>query len=156
MRVRKIARKRKVIQSDTGWKTGGIPPRDSGIFPKTRPISGGWKWRSGKVRAENEEFVLLAQCNPGKDNWKSWLIFQSPSGPALVARLEHHGTHPGLHIHTDCDRSGVEVGGSSISNLGRLPAASSRHRRDSAWTEAGFWEAAKNFFRISEEKGSLI
>jgi hypothetical protein len=156
LRVRQLTAQKKRIVSDTGWKSGSIPPRESAIFTKTRPAGNGWRWRSGKVETRTNKFVLFAQCHPGKENWKAWLIMISENGPSIVGRLEHHGTHPGLHLHTHCERSGIEVGGSSINNLVRIPDSTKNHRRASSWTESGFWEAAKKFFRIYEERGDLL
>lgn len=101
--------------------------------------------------------MLLALVNRARDNWQAMLLQERVGeGWSIVARYEHHGSHPGLHIHSDCDRSGIETGPSSLDKLGRIPAATERHRRIPVWTEAGFWEAAKRFFRIQEQKGPLI
>ncbi|MBC6442631.1 MAG: hypothetical protein GDA53_05805 [Rhodobacteraceae bacterium] len=74
----------------------------------------------------------------------------------MAGCLDHHGTHPGLHAHAHCHRGGVETGPAGLDNLARIPAAGRHHRRNSAWTENGFWEAAKTFFRIQDQRGTLI
>ncbi len=38
------------------------------------------------------------------------LIIQTSEGYSVIARFEDHGSHLGLHCHSDCDTSGLEVG----------------------------------------------
>lgn len=83
------------------------------------------------------------------------LILEAESGPSVIARLEYHGSHPGVHAHAQCDRGGVEIGATGIDNLSRFPSANAPHRRTNAWTENTFWEAAKRFFRVEDQKGPL-
>ena len=84
------------------------------------------------------------------------LIRETDAGASLVGRFEYHSSHPGLHAHAHCERSGIEMGGSSIDNLVRFPPADGKHRRMSAWTEATFWEASKRFFRVRQNQGTLF
>ena len=158
MRVRHLISSKKELQSDTDWHEDDLQPRYAPIFPKTTPIKAGWKWRSAKASNSEGEYVLLAKCNPRRDNWQAWLILSTDEGSAVVGRFEHHGSHPGLHAHAHCERSGIVTGPQGLSDLVRIPAAGIRsyHRRTHAWTESGFWEAAKNFFRIQEKKGPLL
>ena len=77
---------------------------------------------------------------------------------SLVVRLEHHGTHPGLHVHTSCQRSGIAVGPGGLDGLVRIPTVErpTYHRRKNAWTVNSFWHFALRFFRVEEEKGMLL
>ena len=136
--------------------TEDIAPRHAPIFIKTRPNRGGWRWRSGRVESANNNFIIFMHCNPAQDNWKSWLALECSFGYSIIARFEHHGSHPGLHCHSHCGRSGIEIGASSMDNLSRTPKAQNDHRRINSWTESGFWEASKRFFRISDPKGTLL
>lgn len=156
MRVRHLIALKKVLKSDTQWLTTDMPPRHCPIYSKTYPIRAGWRWRSAQASAGAENYVLMAMCHPGKGNWKATLIVQTPAGHSVVARFEDHSSHPGLHAHSHCDRSGVEVSGSGMNALVRAPAAQEHHRRTNAWTEGTFWEAALRFFRVESPKGTLI
>ena len=146
--------------SDTTWSSSDLPPKHSFIYPKTKPMRAGWQWRSAKARSANApqptDYVLLSECNPRRGNWKAALIVQTRDGPSVVGRFEFHGDHPGLHAHSDCERSGLETGPTSFGNLSRFPDGGRFHRRTHFWTPVTFWEAAKRFFRIAEQKGSLI
>jgi hypothetical protein len=148
MRVRKLIATPKLQRSDTGWSNADLPPRHCPIYPKTRPIRAGWKWRSAVCEVTGARYWLVAQCNVRRDNWLAWLMMDTATGVSVVARFEHHGGHPGLHAHTHCDRGGVETGASGLDGLVRIPPSRAMHRRTNAWTEHIFWEAAKRFFRV--------
>lgn len=158
MRVRHLIASKKELQSDTDWHTSDLQPRYAPIFPKTTPIRAGWKWRSARASSSEGEYILLAKCNPRRDNWQAFLISTADDGASVVGRFEHHGSHPGLHAHAHCERGGIEIGPRGLDDLVRIPAAGSKshHRRTNAWTESGFWEAAKSFFRVQEKKGPLL
>ena len=159
MRVRKLIREQKTLGTDTNWQTRDLQPRYAPLFTRTLPIRGGWQWRSGKATGDTGNFVLLAKCNPAYDNWQAILIFVGDDGTAsAVTRFEHHGSHPGLHAHAHCERSGVEPGSTSLDDLVRAPKAEQGryHRRRNSWTPDTFWVAAKRFFRIQESIGSLL
>lgn len=116
-------------------------------------------WRSARANGKSGKYVLLAQCNPRRDNWKAILMKLAEDGSAsTVGRFEHHGSHPGLHAHAHCQRGGIESGPASLDDLIRVPQAGPEayHRRNNAWTEGSFWEAAKRHFRVQEIKGSLV
>lgn len=157
MRVRHLVREPKEIQSDTNWKTEDLTRRYAPIFPRTTPIRGGWRWRSARAIGLSGNFVLLAKCNPARDNWQAILMALCDEGNAsAVARFEQHSSHPGLHSHAHCERGGLEMGPSSLDDLVRVPRAGTNHRRNNAWSEGSFWEAAKSFFRVQEKTGPLL
>ena len=157
MRLRKMVAECKVLASDTKWREDDLPPRHSVIYEKTRPMRGGWKWRSVTAKSNKGEYVLLAQCNPRKDEWKAWLIYKTEEGsPSVVSRLEFHGSHPGLHVHAHCARGGVEEGSSSIDGLPRIPSAHQPHRRVHVWQEDTFWNYSLEHFRIRDAQGDLL
>jgi hypothetical protein len=156
MRIRSLITAKKVQTTDTSWSHADLQPRHAPIYKRTKPIRAGWQWRSAQAESGNAKFVLLAECNPRRGGWKAALILETENGASVVSRLEDHMSHPGLHLHADCDRGGQEIGASGLDGLGRRPSAGARHRRLQAWTENAFWEAAKTFFRIEERKGPLI
>lgn len=154
MRVRHIISTPKYIESETQWSTDDMPPKHSLIYPKKKPMRAGWTWRAARCVTAGENFVLLAECNPPRANWKAMLIVETAAGPSVIGRFEDHGSHPGLHCHSDCDTSGLEVGTKSI-DARRIPPANSFHRRSRQWTETSFWNAASAFFKVEHRKGTL-
>lgn len=156
MRVRKHVQIAKIILSDTGWKSDDIPPRHTCIYDKTRPNRNGWLWRSVLVTSELNEYIFLSQIHPDRDNWKAQLILKTPEGGSLVSRYEYHGSHPGVHIHADCTRGGIENGPTSINGLLRIPDVGKERRDDITLRKDLFWDKARNHFRIDYPKGDLI
>jgi hypothetical protein len=155
MRIRRLVKKEKITESAGQWSTKDLQPRYAPIYAKTKPIRAGWQWRSSKVVADGEIYILLAECNPGRGNWNAKLIRETVDGFSVVARFESHASHPGLHVHAHCDRGGIETRATGLDNLARIPPIGVRHRRTNAWTETTFWEAAKRFFCVREEQGVL-
>lgn len=156
MRVRRLVNERKTIEAESDWQERDIPPRHAPIFPRTRPNRGGWRWRSARAEGESGAYILLAQVHQVRNNWKATLMMRGDVGCSVVARFEDHGSHAGLHAHAHCARGGVEEGPQGLDGLVRFPHSDSFHRRTNVWTENGFWEAAKRFFRLQEKKGSLL
>lgn len=158
MRVRHIVHRPKTLESDTGWHQDDLPPRHAPHFSRTLPVRRHWKWRSlAATDADGREYVLVVRINIMKGDWQSVLCQKMPDGDAsVVGRFEYHEDHPGTHLHSHCERSGVEVGAAGLSGLGRFPANHAFHRRKTAWTENSFLEASKRFFRIRERKGELL
>jgi hypothetical protein len=150
MRVRRLIATPKLQTSDTGWSANDMPPRHCPIYTKTRPIRAGWKWRSAACEVGGTRHFLVALCNTRRDNWQAFLIVDTTIGVSVVARFEHHGSHPGLHGHAHCDRGGVETSASGLDGLVRTPPSGAVHRRTNAWTEQTFWEAARRFFRVTD------
>jgi hypothetical protein len=70
-------------------------------------------------------------------------------GASVVARFEDHASHPGVHVHSDCIRSGDEIGSTSMDNLVRIPSDGQYHRRVQAHTKDSFWQTAIRFFHIN-------
>ena len=123
MRVRHLIQQKTRQKTDTGWSSNDLPPRHAPIYSKIRPIRAGWKWRSATYDANGVKFILTALSNSRRDNWQSFLMVETTSGVSVVARFEHHGSHPGLHGHGHCDRGGIEVGATGLDHLIRAPKA---------------------------------
>lgn len=155
MHVRRLVKDPKILDSDTHWNGGVLPARHAPIYLEDRVTGAGWEWRSAKAVSQKAEYILLAQCHTLKDDWKAWLLIMTSSMASVVTRFEHHGNHPGLHVHADCSRSGIQLGPAGLDRLDRIPRRPKFHRRSSTWTKASFWETAKEFFRIIDRPDAL-
>jgi hypothetical protein len=153
LRVRHLAKERKTEKTTTPWSSNDIPPRHHPLYPKTYKITSGWKWRSLKAEGTSgANYILVALCNPTRDNWKATLFLETESGSSVVGRFEDHGSHRGVHVHAHCERGGLEVGPTGMDNLLRIPPVDKhRQRAIKAWTEASFWDAARSFFRVQDD-----
>jgi hypothetical protein len=155
MRVRHLVGEVKTIRSDTGWKYDDIPPRHSGVYPKSKPLRRPWQWRSVVAGSEQREYIFLTQVNPDFDNWKAWLVAPGEPLGSIVCRFEYHGSHPGFHAHAHCERGGLEVGPTSINDLVRVPKAQ-KGAAIVALSPDRFWEQARRRFRINFPAGQLF
>lgn len=156
MRVRHLTRLRKLEGQDTQWKTDDVPPRHCPIISKTKPIRAGWQWRSLKAAAGERKFILYAEVNIRRGDYKSILIEETVNGPSVIARYEFHSSHPGLHIHAHCERGGIEVGATGMGNLQRIPPNGHEHRRKVALSVSTFWTEARRFYGIVPDLGPLF
>lgn len=153
MRVRHLVAEAKKQTGVTEWREDDIQPRYAPCFTKTYPQRNGWLWRSATARCEetNREYVLLCRCHIQKDDWKATLILKKDGGGSVVSRYEFHSSHPGLHVHANCNTSGEVVGPTGMSEVDRIPNKDNKVRRHNAWTKETFWSSSKKFFRIQED-----
>lgn len=154
MRVRHLVAEPKELTEETEWQKSDIPPRHAPCFTKTHPQRNGWEWRSAKLKAKDgdREYTLLCRCHVTKDDWKATLILKKKEGGSVVSRYEFHSSHPGLHVHANCNTGGELVGPTGMSEVDRIPDGESRTRRNSVWTKSSFWKASKRFFRVEDEE----
>jgi hypothetical protein len=155
MRLRHLIAERKTILSDSNWRHDDLPPRLSGIYPKTRPMRAGWEWRSVVTGGSACQHIFLTQINEPRDNWKAWLVAMLNEGGSILCRFEYHGDHPGFHVHAHCERGGIETGPSTINGLVRIPGPHSAGAVTTLRRDA-FWERARRHFRIDFPEGTLM
>ncbi len=155
MRVRNFLRTPKKIFSDTNWRADALPPRFTGIYPNTVPARPHWSWRSALANCQNFEYIFLCQVNELKDDWKAWLSIKTPNGWSLIERYEYHGSHPGVHVHADCERAGIEVSQTGLNGLLKIPSAKTNKAQIISLRPNLFWEKARTHFRISDA-GTLL
>jgi len=130
----------------TRWRIDVITPRFS-PFPKSRPSPPGGMWRSLIATAEGHRFMVFAQAQEERENFKACLALERDGVWQVLVRLEYHGGHPGLHIHDWCGTP-PPIGGKSFEAPNRRPRAGSRHRRVKTLTRANFWRLALDCFRV--------
>jgi hypothetical protein len=156
LRARHLIHEKKTTVASTDWSYGGTPPRHVPVFQRTFPIGKGWQWRFVSAKNDKNAYVLHVRCNSEKDERKAWLMIKLEKGWSIVGRFEYHSSHPGLHVHSNCVSSGLLVGEKSISECDRFPDGGRYHRRIQAWTPDVFWNRALKFFRIVDERGTLL
>lgn len=157
MRVRAITRIKKVVETDTQWKGTDVPPRHYPIISRAKPIRAGWEWRSVRAKSpDGRNFIAYLEVNLRKGDFKSVLIEDTVNGPSVVARYEYHASHPGIHVHAHCERSGMEIGATGMDKLARAPSLKKHHRRVGALSPSTFWAAASRFYGMEYETGPLF
>ena len=131
----------------TRWRTDEIQPRYS-PYPKTRRPPANGSWRSLIASAGNDQFMVFAQVQEHRENFKAWLALRHGEEWRILVRLEYHGDHPGLHVHDWCGVKAPPIGGKSIDAPHRRPATGARHRQCEVPTKTSFWMLALNTFRV--------
>lgn len=131
----------------TRWRADTINPRHS-PFPKSRPAPPGGVWRSVVAKAGEHRFMVFAQVQEARENFKACLAVEHESEWRVLVRMEFHGGHPGLHIHDWCSNDDPPVGGRSFEAPYRRPLARSRHRQLGVPSLSGFWKLALDRFRV--------
>jgi hypothetical protein len=148
MRTKSLIIEPKIIESETVWSNGDIPPKHYPIYKNKYPSRGEWRWRSLKLKGKINNFVLLLMCNTMKEQWKAVLMIVEHTDKSFaVARYESHGTHPSIHAHTEC----YDVREKQMNDWKFLvPKHSSVNRRiRKVYNENTFEKDALDFFRVS-------
>lgn len=72
-------------------------------FPLSRShsyqVGASWHWCVADAAADGREFKILVAFHPGKLDYRAWLGLRYGNDFTLLARLEHHQSHKGWHIH---------------------------------------------------------
>ena len=92
--------------------------------------------------------MVHAEVQEGRENFKAILAVEGEAEWRVLARLEFHGSHPGLHIHDWCGIETPPIGGRSIDAPYRRPPARTYHRRMNTPSRAAFWRLALDCFRV--------
>lgn len=160
MRVRGVVAKLKVVSKAGEWKSGKMT-RTAFPLHRNRSFTLGthWSWRVDVLDVEGTEMRLLTAFEPSKQNFLAWLSYKRGDSYVVLARLEFHGTHPGLHAHAVCDEDVKEITAGVVKPFGtkRLPEATNTHRRTKyEMTEATALSTAFNFFNVQGAEGEML
>jgi hypothetical protein len=138
---------KRVVSAPTRWRSDTVIPRLS-PFPKSRPAPPNGVWRSTEARTADHAFMVFAQVQESREDFKAWLALRQADVWQVLVRLVNHGNHPGLHVHDWCGAPQPPIGGRSIDAPHRRPKAGHRHRRSEILSRATFWKLALNCFRV--------
>lgn len=130
-----------------GWLAEPIPP-GAFIFPKQRRPPADGAWRSLRLKAGMRDFSLLVLSQPDLHEIKAWLAYKFDGAWYVIARMEQHGDHPGIHVH-DCCGLPIPPGPPSISAANnRRPRGRGFHRSSRILSREEFYAFALKRFRI--------
>jgi hypothetical protein len=152
MRARQLIQRPKVLIKAGDWKAGKMT-RNAFPMSRTRNFQLGvrWIWRVDVLEIDGTECRLLTAFEPSKNGFLAWLSYRRGDSYTMVARLEFHGSEPGLHCHASCDDlHNVQTGVVKPYPSVRLPNARAKHRRDRCGiTEASALATSFGFFRVT-------
>lgn len=83
------------------WSTGKKMSRSSFPIRRGAPyrLSATWTWRVIRFTCAEEPHRLLVAFRPDLHEYRAMLVRDHPDGDVVLCRLEHHGSHPGWHLH---------------------------------------------------------
>ncbi len=141
------------------WSIDPAPSRYTPFTRSMRLPSVDWTWRALRCASTGNDYVLLCRVNMRVGNYQAWLLMEVAGGLTLMSRLEDHGSHPGLHIHSACGDEIPEAGTDSIRSaptgqkLFKVPNRGGR-RTVQGETLSLFWNTACKIYRISPRNTS--
>ena len=103
-------------QVNTGvWITGKKMPKTA--FPlrgtQSYRLAGTWTWRLITFVAESCDYRILIAYKADKQEFRAMLGVLVGKEMTVLCRIEHHGSHPGWHVHYQpglSKQSGVVIG----------------------------------------------
>lgn len=144
-------------QEATEWSSQSAPPRYLPFARSMRLPSKDWQWRALGASAPGHEFVLFSRVNLRMGNYQAWLLHESAGQLSLLARLEDHASHEGLHVHSACGDVIPSSGTQSVNlmpsgeKLHRIPECGTVVRRNvQGWDASRFWLFARDMFRVRD------
>lgn len=84
------------------WKTGKMPKtiiRTKGPFV----LAGSWCWRVITFSVGEQTHTILLAHRAERADFMA-MLFHSGKEATLLCRVDHHGSHPGWHVHYQAER----------------------------------------------------
>lgn len=159
MRGRDIVRLPKTVTKPGDWKvvtgTSRMPPSAYRLSKRASyQVGRHWHWRVDEMTGGGFNFRVLTAYRPETEEFTAMLGVVEGDDLRIVARLEHHGDHPGLHCHGTCDdHEKIPLGDNDPYMFKRLPGGNDKHRRkDAIKTESDALQVAHGFFGVRPGK----
>lgn len=126
-------------------------------FPLTRRRGGAYRlsskftWRVVKFSISEDQFRLLVAFRNDICSYEAVLGKIEGKDTKVLASYEFHGSHPGWHVHANCDSiDEISLGFRKSGREFRLPSARSQHRRNEFdVNEGNALEIATSLFGIT-------
>ncbi|MCX5512163.1 hypothetical protein [Kaistia algarum] len=132
MRVSNVIASPKVV---TDWGKWTNDQMGKHVFPLTKRrgaclrYGASHRWRLIRFEALGASFRILAAYRQDIDEFKAHLALEHASDMTVLCSWEYHGTHPGWHIHVNCDEVSKITPGLARPPGVRLPGGRSIHRQ---------------------------
>lgn len=158
MGVRAFLQKSKVIVDAGTWQTGKMK-KNALPLSKNRSFRLGlaWQYRVLRLTIDSQPCRILLALNEPKQNAFILLGIEEQSDTRIIACLEHHSTHPGWHIHTDCDMSKGFSGRLRWPGMTRIPGKGKKHSLNTGFlNQDAVIAKAFQVFRLSKSGGFTL
>lgn len=152
--------KKKKTANDLGrWSTGRVPRSDFPM-PGHFPIKAHQKWRCMRlVDDDSRDLRLLIVVSERRNEFQALLAEVADGKSYVLACLEEHASHSGLHCHAPCGRElPIYSGSLRYPDMRVAPnPGSSACRRSYTWTQDAAYREALRFFNVNDKpKGALV
>lgn len=136
-------------KSPTTWSSSVIPPK-IGPYRQGRPPGRGATWKSVTAISDSVVYHVLAIANDDRGAYQAFLTLQGAEERYMIARLETHPSHPGIHAHTWCQEDSLPACPASIEAPCRIPRVgqSSATHIHEVFTSQSFWNAVCKKFNV--------
>lgn len=157
-----VIKAKKEIVDAGSWQSGKVVGK---VFPTHSPIAlpSKAKWRCVKLEIYQGpdppiDLRLLISVQVGKNSFNAWLGEMVGAKICVLAALEDHATHPGLHCHAPCERQlPGYVGSVRYPTMELAPAPGTSRRKDIVWSETRALSEAFKFFEVvTKPEGVLL
>lgn len=82
------------------WESGRPMPKSALKLRKPYPVSGKWTWRLVRFSVDGDRYTVLLKHRKGRQDFMAMLVRETEGEPgSVLCRIEHHGSHPGWHVH---------------------------------------------------------
>lgn len=160
MKFKEFLTEEKVVTSTGQWASGKAAKKLLELSKgKALSLTAQWMCRKISLSVGGDSFHVVVAVHEMKENFNAWLVREVGKDLLVLATLENHGTHPGWHLHVNCDGgSSGNVGKWRYPAMKRLPDGKSRHRdRNLPVSQLAALEAVSRFFWIDmTEKGETL
>lgn len=114
------------------WGEGKMPKSGPNTIQlRSRPLRFGlgFRWCFVNLISGGAAHKILIAYHQEKRNFCAYLFKSVGSDNLLLARLENHGTHPGVHLHACCRKTdGGAIGRTGYPEIVRIPSSRANHR----------------------------
>lgn len=120
--------------SPAKWQQGKMPKSGTNAVSLSRArvirLGAEWRWTHIKLDVDSEPHRIWVCYHPRKQNYMALACKVLADSEMLVLGvLEHHGTHPGWHIHGCCSETDEScLGRLRYPEMVRIPEAGRIHR----------------------------
>ena len=151
MEFKKFLKAEKTVIDQGKWITGKPHKKLLELSKGKLSIGSQWIVRKIEIKIKEQCFQIIICIHEAKENYVAHLASKIGNDNLVIASLENHGTHPGWHLHVNCDGSGGynNIGRIHYPSQRRIPHGKGFHRKRSLpIKQSAGLEAVTTFFHI--------
>lgn len=129
MKFKDFLKASKCVTDSGKWVTGKPNKKLLELSKGKFSLGSQWTWRKIVLEASGHTFHIAVAFHAAKQEYVAHLAVVSGHDCLVLASIENHGTHPGWHLHVNCQgEGGTNVGRLRYPAQSRIPGGSKPHR----------------------------